>query len=507
MRAVTNAQVRKLMEEMSKHGRIGDAAMKAGMHRQTARKYVAAGELPSGMIAPRDWRTRPDPFEEHWPDIEARLRSTPELEAKTLFEVLQEEHPDRYEAGQLRTLQRRVKQWRAAHGPDREVVIAQRHRPGEAAQTDFTSTSELAVTIAGQVFAHLLCVLVLPYSNWQWATICASESMAALRRGVQRALFQLGRVPQWHQTDCSTAATHKIPDGQTAFVEDGKRPFNTEYLALMRHYGMKPRTTEVGAKEQNGDVEAGHGVLKRKLEQALLVRGSRDFESVEAWQAFVDGVTRKANVARGKRVAEDLAAMRELDVAKLPEYVEEEVRVSEWSTVRVRHNAYSVPSRLMGEWVRVRVYEDRIEVRFADEIQLACERLRGRNGHRIDYRHVIWSLVRKPGGFARYVYREEMFPSVVFRRAYDAIQSPHHGTKGDLEYLRILHLAASTGEADVEAALSLLLGEGRAVTSDAVKAVLGAEAMPDVPSLRAPTVELSEYDALLVDDALSEVGT
>ena len=145
--------------------------------------------------------------------------------------------------------------------------------------------------------------------------------------------------------------------------------------------------------------------------------------------------------------------MRELDVEKLPEYVEEQVRVSDWSTVRVKHCAYSVPSRLIGEWVRVRVFEDRLEVHFADALQLACERLRGRNLHRIDYRHVIWSLVRKPGAFARYVYREEMFPSLVFRRAYDAIQTPHHGIKGDLEYLRILHLAASTMEADVEAAL------------------------------------------------------
>lgn len=237
MRAVTDAQVRKLMEEMSKHGRIGDAAMKAGMDRQTARKYVAAGELPSAMVTPRDWRTRPDPFEEHWPEIEARLRATPELEAKTVFELLQEQHPGRYEDGQLRTLQRHVKRWRAAHGPDRDVVFAQHHRPGEAAQTDFTWATELGVTIAGEVFAHMLCVLVLPYSNWQWATVCMSESIAALRKGVQRALFQLGRRPEWHQTDCSTAATHKIPDGQVVLFEDGKRPFNAEYVAMMKHFG------------------------------------------------------------------------------------------------------------------------------------------------------------------------------------------------------------------------------------------------------------------------------
>ena len=170
------------MEEMSKHGQIGQAAMKADMDRKTARKYVAAGKLPSELKQPRDWRTRPDPFEEHWPEIEARLRDTPAFEAKTLFDVLQEQYPGRYEDSQLRTLQRHVKRWRAGHGPDREVVLAQQHRPGEAAQTDFTHATELAVTIAGQVFAHLLCVLVLPYSNWQWATVCLSESMAALRR-------------------------------------------------------------------------------------------------------------------------------------------------------------------------------------------------------------------------------------------------------------------------------------------------------------------------------------
>lgn len=490
------------MEEMSKHGQIGQAAMKADMDRKTARKYVAAGKLPSEMVQPHDWRTRPDPFEEQWPEVEARLRNTPGLEAKTLFGLLQEQHPGRYEDGQLRTLQRHVKRWRAAHGPDREVVLAQQHRPGEAAQTDFTHATELAVTIAGQMFLHMLCVLVLPYSNWQWATICLSESMAALRKGVQRALFQLGRVPRYHQTDCSTAATHRIPDGQAARFEGGQRAFNVEYIALMRHLGMTPRTIEVGEKEQNGDVEAANGAIKRRLEQALLARGSRDFESVDAWQAFIDEHLRKANTNRGRRVAEDLAAMRELDVAKLPEYVEEDVRVSEWSTVRVKHCAYSVPSRLIGEWVRVRIYEDKLEVRFADELQLACARLRGRNLRRIDYRHMIWSLVRKPGGFARYVYREEMFPSLAFRQAYDAIQAAQPGSKGDLEYVRILHLAASTMEADVAVALSLLQLGDKAITAAAVKAMLATTTTSiSVPELASAAVNLADYDSLLTEAA------
>lgn len=499
----TDAQVRKLMEEMTKHGRVGLAAMRAGVDRKTARKYILGGKLPSELVEPRSWRTHEDAFLEHWPELEVMLSDSPGFEAKTLFEVLAEKYPGRYDQGQLRTLQRRVKAWRAERGPDKDVVLAQLHRPGEAAQTDFTWATELAVTIVGQVFVHMLCVFVLPYSNWRWASVCLSESIASIRHGVQRALFQLGRVPEYHQTDNSTSATHRIPDAKAAAVEgSSKRPFNEDYLAIMRHYGMKARTIEVGEKEQNGDVEAANGALKRALEQALLVRGTRDFDSRDAWQAFVDDVMRKANRGRGVRVAEDMAAMRELNVARLPEFVEEEIRVSEWSTVRVKHCAYSVPSRLIGEWVRVRIFEDRLVVRYAGKDELACERLRGRNLRQIDYRHVIWSLVRKPGGFARYVYREEMFPSVIFRRAYDAIQTPHHGVKGDLEYLRILHLAAGTLEADVEAALSLLLADGKPMTADAVKVLVTATTTVDVPDLAPHAVDLGVYDALL-----EEVGT
>jgi hypothetical protein len=497
MKPVSDAQVRKLMEEMSKTGRIGHAAMKAGMDRTTAQKYVREGKLPSEMKAPRDWCTRKDPFEEDWPKLEARLEEEPTLEALTLFEWLVEQHPERYDAGQLRTLQRRIRRWRVECGPEREVELGQRHRPGEAAQTDFTAATELGVTVLGQLLVHLLCVMVLPYSNWQWATVCVSESMAALRRGVQRALFQLGRVPRYHQTDNSTAATHRIPDGKSVPFADGRRPFNADYVALMSHLGMTPRTTAIGAKEQNGDVEAANGAIKRRLEQALKLRGHRDFDSVVAWQAFIDAVLGKSNRGRSARVAEELAVMRELAVDKLPEYVEDSFRVSDWSTIRVKHCAYSVPSRLIGEHVVVRLYEERLEVLYRGTLQLACERLRGRNVCRIDYRHVIWSLVRKPGAFARYVYREEMFPTVTFRRAYDAMQVAQAGTKGDLEYLRVLHLAASTMEADVVLALGLLLDENKPVTCDAVKSLVNATPPVETPTLVAPTVDLGVYDALL----------
>jgi hypothetical protein len=490
------------MEELNKEGELGRAAMKAGMDRKTGRKYVKAGALPSQLSGARDWRTRQDPFSEDWATIAKWLTETPELDAKSVLEMLDEVHPGKYEAGQLRTLQRGIRRWRAAHGPEREVVFGQAHRPGEAAQTDFTWATELGVTILGEAFVHMLCVLVLPYSNWQWATVCLSESLMALRRGVQAALFNLGRVPTFHQTDNSTAATHQIPSGRGESLPGHKRPFNEEYLGVMRHFGMTPRTTEVGAKEQNGDAEAGHRALKYRLNQALARRGNRDFPSVEAWQQFVNGVVRKANGMRTARVTEELGVMRVLDVAKLPEYREETVKVSTWSTVRIKHAAYSVPSRLMREQVKVRVYEDRVEVWYVDDLQMTCPRLRaGDKRHRIDYRHVIWSLVRKPGAFARYVYREELFPSLTFRRAYDAIAAHDPGVGGDLEYLRILHQAACGSEADVQAALELLLAGKARISSDAVKALVHTQVPAPPPGVVCDIVDLAPYDALLAEVA------
>jgi len=478
------------MEEMSRHRQVGLAAMRSGMHRNTAAKYVREGKLPSEIAAPRTWRTRADPFDGEWPGIVAMLEAAPSLEAKTIFEVLVEREPDRYDEGQLRTLQRRVRAWRATAGPEKEVFLAQDHRPGEAMQTDFTWATELGVTIGSEPFPHMLCHAVLPYSNWEWATVCRSESLSALRRGVQAAVFRLGRVPEWHQTDNSTAATHDLTSG--------KRDFNREYRDLIEHLGMRPRTTEIGEKEQNGDVEASNGALKRRLEQHLLIRRSRDFDTVEEYETWLRGVVDKANRPRAKRLAEDLDAMRPLVVSRLPEYTEEDVRVTTWGTIRVRHNTYSVASRLVGEVVRVRVYEDRLEVFYRGRHQVTMNRLSGRGGHRIDYRHIIWSLMRKPGGFARYHYRDDLFPTATFRAAYDALcAAPHKGIGADVDYVRILHLAASTMESEVEAALELLLSEGTVPTPDQVKALVlpkRPECPVDMPELQ---VDLTGYDALL----------
>ena len=484
------------MEERSKCAKVGLAAAKADVHRNTATKYLKAGRLPSEMTTPRTWRTREDPFTQDWDaEIVPRLVDAPELEAQTLFEFVTALHPGRYEPGQLRTLQRRIREWRALNGPPKEIFFAQEHRPGEAMQTDFTWANELLITIQGKLFAHMLCHAVLPYSNWEWATICHSESMMALRKGVQAAAFRLGRVPEWHQTDNSTGATHR--PGAAEAAESPGRKFNADYEALMRHLGMKPRTIEVGKKNQNGDVEALNGALKRRLAQHLAMRGSRDFDSVYEYEKWLESVLEKVNALRTTKLKEELAAMKELCVSLLPEYREvRDVTVTSWSTIRVLKNSYSVPSRLIGEDVMVRAYDDRLSVFYLGKHQMDVERLLGENKRRISYRHVIWWLVRKPGAFPRYKYREEMFPTVTFRRTYDRLCEELTESAADLHYLRILHLAASTMEHDVELALQLFLEQGLRPTFDDVKALV-APAKPSVPALAPLDPDLTTYDKLL----------
>jgi transposase InsO family protein len=345
------------------------------------------------------------------------------------------------------------------------------------------------VTIGGEPFDHLLCQSVLPYSNWQSVVVSGSESMLALRVGIQEAVFRLGRVAEWHQTDNSTAATHDL--------RTGKRGFNAEYEELMARLGMKPRTIGIGASRQNGDVEALNGALKRRLEQHLLLRGSRDFDDVEAYQAFLDGVVEQANRLRQKRLAEELGAMQPLSAARLPRYRELRTRVTSNGTIHVQNNTYSMPPRLSGERVVVRLFDLHLEVFYGGRCQLTVERLRGEGKHRVDYRHVIWSLVKKPWGFTRYRYRESLFPTVPFRRAYEALSSELPERQADLEYLRVLHLAASTMQCEVEAALELLLAEDRLPTVDAVRSLV-VEREPEIPAMEPLVVDLDGYDELLV---------
>lgn len=494
--SASDRQVQRLWMEHEAGQGVGGAALRAGMHRNTARRYLGSGRR-CGERPRRGYRTRPDPFDGDWPALEVRLADTPQLEAKTLLGDLIEREPARYVWGHLRTLQRRLKRWRAAHGPERELFFPQEHRPGEASQVDFTWVSELRITIRGEPYPHMLCHLVLPFSNWGWAAPCRSESMAALSEGMQEALWRLGGVPDFSQSDNSTAATHNL--------RSRKRAFNADYLALVGHYGMQPRTTAVGEKEQNGDVESLNGALKRDLEQQLLLRGSRDFESHEAYRAWLAAALERRNATRGERLELERARLRPLPATRLPAYRELDVRVGQGSTIRVRGHPYSVPSRLKGERVRVRVHEMRVEVLYDGRVELDVERLVGKGRANIQWRHVIHSLVRKPGALRNYRYRDALFPTETFRRAHERLQGERSAWATDAEYLRIVELAARMLETDVEAALADLLAQGQVPTYERVRERVCRPA--PTPEMEAPPVDLTAYDGLLEAETLARAAS
>jgi hypothetical protein len=490
----TDQQVRLLMSLIKRGIPLSTAAAKAGMSEPTARKYRRQGKVPSEMRVPHTWRTREDPFEEVWPEVEALLEQDAGLQAKTVFAELVGRHPGRFGEGQLRTLQRRFRDWRALRGEDREVYFEQRHRPGEQGQSDFTDMRSLGVTIAGMAFAHLLYHFVLTYSNWESVKLCFTETFEALSEGLQEALWRAGGVPQEHRTDNLSAATHEL-------AKSRGRGFTQRYRELLEHYQLRPTKNTPGRAHENGDVESSHGGLKNAVDQRLRLRGSRDFDSVESYWALVESVVAQRNAAREKRLAEERVMLAPLPVRSLPAYRDEEVTVKRWGIIRVAGKPYSLPSRLIGHEVQVRVHANHLEVRYRKEVVARPDRVRGEGLEGIDYRHLVHSLVRKPGAFRRYVYREAMFPTLTFRRAYDALVE-RSAKWADLEYVRVLHLAATTMQCEVEAALQGLLDAGVVPEYDEVKArVIPAEPLC-CPEVHVALPDLAAYDTLLQGEAV-----
>jgi hypothetical protein len=266
----TDAQVRLMMKERSKGKTQEQSAAKANIRsRKTMQKYEQLDKLPSEIKEPREYRTRSDPFEADWAEVEKKLEDAPELEAKTLFDWLCEREGRQYQEGQLRTLQRRISNWRVLH-QSQELSLEQIHHPGEVLQTDGTFMNELKITLQQESFEHLLIHSVLPYSNWEWGRVVQSESLLAIRLGLQSALIKLGHLPKAHQTDNTTAATHNLGiDGRVKSLQE--RGFNEEYLQLLAHYGLEARTIHLASPNENGDIESSNGGLKRAVEQHLLI--------------------------------------------------------------------------------------------------------------------------------------------------------------------------------------------------------------------------------------------
>lgn len=490
---ISDRQYQRLMKEYNNSGVLAHAAMKSGVDPKTARRYIRAGQGPKELKPAHTWRTRQDPVEAIWPEAQQWLEDAPELEAKALFEHLAVKHGGRVDGRALRTFQRRVTQWRRRHGPPKAVCFAQIREPGLSLQFDWTYANELGITIGGMPYPHLLAHAVLPYSNWEWAVPCQSESVLSLKLGVQEAFWRLGGLTKELQTDQSSTATHQLRRGKS------ERGLNADYVAMCAHLGLEPRTIAVKCPNQNGDVESAQGHLKRRLKQHLLLRGSRDFATAEQYAAFVAKVCTGINALRAAKIAEETACLRPLPPTRFPEAEEIPARVSCFSTARVKHCTYSLPSRLIGAIVQARVSESEVCFYYQGELVQRCPRSQGQEP-RIDYRHVIDSLIRKPGAFARYVYRDELFPRPVFRQAYDRLKTDEEA-KSSARYLRLLQLAVEFGENRVADALGAMLRRGELPLADLIEVGLREPTPTRATDIAAFTPDLCRYDSLISEVA------
>jgi hypothetical protein len=378
---------------------------------------------------------------------------------------------------------------KALQGPEQEVIFEQRHIPGERAQSDFTHMDDLGVTLGGEAFAHMIYHFVLTYSNVEAASICFSETFEALAEGMEKALWQIGGVPQQHRTDHLSAAVRQLR-------KEEKEDWTLRYQALMTHYGMQPTWNNTGIAHENGDVEQAHHRFKQAVDQALRARGSREFADRSAYEHFVQTLVYKRNQTRATHFATEREALRPLPTTALAPCKEVRVTVSRFSTISVLGNVYCLPSRLIGTSVRVRVRAETLEGYVGPSLAFTLPRMRGTKQHRINSQQVIWSLVRKPGAFAAYRYRDDLFPTTTFRQAYDRLVSVR-SKRADHEYVRVLHLAASISESEVETALALLLEAGTLPTAEAVRELVCIPQLSAIPPMQIPSLDLSPYDQLI----------
>jgi hypothetical protein len=485
---VTDEQVRKLMKMIQTEATQAVAAAKAGMTDKTARKYLRLGKLPSQTKQPRDWRTRTDVFAEIWPEIEEILKRDASVEAVTIFDYLCRQYEGRFQESQLRTLQRRVKVWRALHGPRQEVMFPQTHLPGEQCQSDYTHMSDLGVRIAGQSFDHLFYHFTLTYSNWETGIVCFSESFESLSSGLQNALWELGFVPKQHRTDSLSSAVNNLSE---------RDEFTDRYRGLLAHYGMSASHTNSGRAHENGDVEQSHYRFKKAVAQELILRGNAEFHSRADYEEFLRRLLKRRNAGRREKLQEEIAVMRPLPASRMDDYTRLSVKVTCNSTINVRKNVYSVNSQLIGERVTIKLYAESLEVYYGTALVHQFPRLRGEGKAAINYRHIIHSLIRKPGAFRNYRYQQCLFPRLCFRIAYDYLEQ-HYPATAEKQYLKILQMAADGSEERVAEILLQLITNGERITAQQVKELLVInEPCATIRLLEAYEVELSAYDCLL----------
>jgi len=486
---VTDEQVRRLLKMKNKHQHFYQAADAAGMSAKTARKYLKSGVFPSQCRPIHDWSTHEDAFAEDWHWVVGFLKTNQGVEAKYLFEALRRQYPGKYQDGQLRTFQRRVKVWKALYGPAQEVYFPQVYKPGQWCESDFTHMNKLGITICQNPFPHMLYHFVMCLSNWETVTICFSESYESLSAGLQNALWKLGGIPRYHKTDNLRCAVSKVGSPEE---------FTENYKGLAKHYGFTSCKTQPACPNENGDIEQRHYRLKRAVEQALILRGSRDFDSVAEYEKFLEKLLEQLNAGRSKHLKEELKCVRPLPARRHEDFTRNKCRVTKFSTIRVLKNSYSLHSRLIGENVDVRIYADHIEAWYGQRRIEILPRLRGENGHYINYHHVVDTLVRKPGAFENYRYKDDMFPTSQFRFTYDILRHQHGTKQANKEYLKILELAAKENETAVNETLRFLINHADVIDFATVKQMVDRQQQPPaVTEVFIGDIDIDGYDCLL----------
>ncbi|MCW8961740.1 MAG: IS21 family transposase [Ignavibacteriaceae bacterium] len=389
------------------------SATKAGISIKSGRS-IEKGIWTDPRKKERHWKTRKDPLEKVWDnELVKMLENNPTLTPKTLFECLQGKYGDLYGDSISRTLQRRVKEWKACYGPEKEVMFRQTHEPGQQGQSDFTVLKKtIVITINGKVFKHILYHFKLVFSRWSYImVVLGGESHSALLEGLQKALWKLGGAPKEHRTDSLSAAYKNKSKKESQDLTDC-------YKAFCDTYGMKPTRNNLGKKHENGSVEAAHGHLKRRIEQQLMVRGNNDFASIQEYQKFIDDLVDKHNALHTKDFLKEKEALKKLPLYKAADYTETVVKVTTSSTISVQRVMYSVPSRLIGETLRVRLYHNRLLCYLGSKHIITFDRIRAKKGERkrsIDYRHLIDSLIKKPRAFRHSQIRDDLLPNSLYQ--------------------------------------------------------------------------------------------
>lgn len=478
----TNKQIGILMQKIEKHTQL-IAAAKAGINVKTARKYLRINKFPNELKTIRQYRTRKDPFINHWNEVELMLESAPELQATTILPYLIEKYPEHYDGRQLRCLQNKLKQWRAENGKDKPVIFLQNILPGKQSQSDWTNMDKLGICIAGQPYPHLLFHFMLPYSCWETFTICHTESFDTLSYGFEKAVWELGGVLPEHRTDNLSAATKQC---------GSSRQFTESWQELLDYYNVTPSRNNPGVSHENGSVEKSHDTFKQAVNQHLLLRGSRNFVDLKAYELFLIQIKEKRNNSRQKKLSEELAYLGKLPNRKWNAPTILPVRVNPSSIVSILSVPYSVPSRLIGYTLKAYIYAQEIELYYGNKCLQKMSRIS--NGHAIDYRHIIDSLVRKPGAFAQYQYHEALFPRSIFRQVYDQLIVMHPST-GHKIYLKILQLAKMYGELDVATALEIIVEGQIEPTINYITGLLSSGPKTTY-SVEINQPVLSEYDQL-----------